>query len=50
MLGIDVLVTSSQLTAVNEDEKGKPKLGALDMDELEDDGDDEIFQVETEHV
>ena len=50
MLGIDVLVTSSQLTAVNEDEKGKPKMGVVDMDELDDDGDDEIFQVETEHV
>ena len=50
MLGIDVSVTSSQPTGANEDEKRKPKLGALDMDELDDDGDDEMFQVETEHV
>jgi len=49
MLGIDVSVTSSQTTAANEDEKRKPKLGALDMDDLEeDDGDDEMFEVETE--
>ena len=49
MLGIDVSVISSQLTATNEDEKGNPKFGALDMNELEDDGDDDMFEVETEH-
>lgn len=54
MIGIDVPISSTPATTTTAttEEKPKPKLGALDTDDLEDfdgdDDDDEVFNTETE--